>query len=71
MTDTRSKQTVARPCWTITPTAGRSLDLAAGWWQGEPAVAMFVGRDHRPIILTKPDAAELMSTMVEILEGAV
>lgn len=59
------------PCWTITPTRGRRIDLAAGWWMGERAVAMFVGNNHNPIILTKPDVAEWFSVAVDILEERI
>ncbi len=63
---------MGHPAYTITPQMGRTLQLVAGGMiDGQPVVALFVGNDSRPIILSKGDVAELVTTMAEIIEGAL
>ena len=54
---------------TIRPAHGQDITLTSGYFMGRAAVAMFVGRSRRPIILTKREVGALGLRMMELIEG--
>ncbi len=57
-----------QPGWHFTLTAGRPITLTRGWYYNEPAVALFVGEDSRPIILAG-EAGQELCDLIKLVAG--
>lgn len=58
---------MTHPSWTVKPAAGPTITLTVGGWNGDPAVAIFVG-DSDPAVLLPDQVAALTSQMIRLLD---